>query len=49
MEERFSNLRLEEALGTGADVLVTAEPLCVLNPLGCYRILDIRLPGTANR
>lgn len=30
-EERFSNLRLEEAVGTGAEVLVTVCPFCVLN------------------
>lgn len=29
MPERFSNLRIEEAIGTGAEVLVTACPYCI--------------------
>jgi Fe-S oxidoreductase len=29
MAERFSNLRIEEAIGTGAEVLVTACPYCI--------------------
>jgi Fe-S oxidoreductase len=29
MEERFSNLRLEQAIATGAEVLVTACPYCI--------------------
>jgi Fe-S oxidoreductase len=29
MTERFSNLRIEEAIGTGAEVLVTACPYCI--------------------
>lgn len=28
-EERFSNMRMEEAIGTGAEVLVTGCPSCV--------------------
>lgn len=31
MEVRFSNMRVEEALGTGAEVLVTGRPFCVLS------------------
>jgi Fe-S oxidoreductase len=30
-DERFSNLRLEEAVGTDANVLVTGCPFCILN------------------
>lgn len=30
-EERFVNLRLEQAVGTGAEVLVTACPYCITN------------------
>ncbi|MCK4444845.1 MAG: (Fe-S)-binding protein [Thermoplasmata archaeon] len=30
-EERFSNLRVEEALGTGVDTILTACPFCILN------------------
>jgi Fe-S oxidoreductase len=29
MPERFSNLRIEEAIGTGAEVLITACPYCI--------------------
>ena len=29
--DRFSNLRLEQALETGAEVLVTACPYCITN------------------
>ena len=29
--ERFSNLRLEQALGVGAEVLVTSCPYCITN------------------
>jgi Fe-S oxidoreductase len=29
--ERFSDLRLEQALGVGAEVLVTACPYCIAN------------------
>ena len=29
--ERFSDLRLEQALGVGAEVLVTACPYCITN------------------
>ena len=29
--ERFSDLRLEQALGVGAEVLVTACPYCISN------------------
>jgi len=28
-EERFSNVRLEEAIGAGAEVLVTSCPYCI--------------------
>lgn len=31
MSERFSNLRLEEAIGVGAEVLVTSCPYCITN------------------
>jgi len=30
-EERFSNMRVEEAIGTGTETLVTACPFCILN------------------
>ena len=29
--ERFSDLRLEQAIGVGAEVLVTACPYCIAN------------------
>ena len=29
--ERFSDLRLEQAVGVGAEVLVTACPYCITN------------------
>ena len=29
--ERFSNLRLEQAVGVGAEVLVTSCPYCITN------------------
>lgn len=29
--ERFSNLRLEQAIGVGAEVLVTSCPYCITN------------------
>jgi Fe-S oxidoreductase len=29
--ERFSDLRLEQAIEVGADVLVTACPYCIIN------------------
>ena len=28
-EERFSNLRIEQAIETGAEILVTACPYCI--------------------
>jgi len=31
VSERFSNLRLDEAVGLGAQVLVTACPYCITN------------------
>ncbi|MCK5290969.1 MAG: (Fe-S)-binding protein [Thermoplasmata archaeon] len=30
-DERFSNLRMEEAVGTSANVLATGCPFCILN------------------
>jgi Fe-S oxidoreductase len=29
--ERFSDLRIEQAIGVGADVLVTSCPYCIAN------------------
>lgn len=29
--ERFSNLRIEQAMKVGADVLVTSCPYCIIN------------------
>jgi len=46
--ERFSNLRLEEAIGVGAEVLVTSCPYCITNfedsrlVLNCEEVIQVK-------
>jgi len=41
VKERFSNLRVEEALKTGADYLATACPYCIQNFEDSVKVLDV--------
>ena len=40
-EERFGVLRINEALGTGADVIATACPYCTLMLEGAVKVLGV--------
>ena len=43
VKERFSNLRVEEAVNTGAEYLVTACPYCIQNFEDSVKVLDAKI------